>query len=192
MTNKFNPTKRLQSLYCVWINTGNPRRPLECFWIDSEMRGFQDVSLANNESIPVSACGTEGKRIGCIRKKASPTRRGFESLRKRRRSSGLMNRGARSLTRILIALTVLLTSAWADVGGRIGRPVADSFIIRDRQNLQFRKALLPTATKSLIKLYESDELVTLRLRQSQLGRKRVGLICQNFQVIGGSGLEANL
>jgi hypothetical protein len=60
------------------------------------------------------------------------------------------------------------------------------------QTRQLKKALLPTATKSLIELHQGDEFVALRLRQSQLRRKRVGVVCQHLQVIGSPGLEANL
>ena len=51
---------------------------------------------------------------------------------------------------------------------------------------------MPTATKSLIELDQGDEFVALCLRQSQLRRKRVGVVCQYLQVIGSPGLEANL
>jgi hypothetical protein len=60
------------------------------------------------------------------------------------------------------------------------------------QTRQLKKALLPTATKSLIELHQGDEFVALRLCQSQLRRKRVGVVCQHLQVIGSPGLEANL
>ena len=56
----------------------------------------------------------------------------------------------------------------------------------------FNDALLPTAAKSLIELHQSDELVALCLRQSELGGKRVGLVGQHFQVIGSAGFEAYL
>jgi hypothetical protein len=125
MTNKFIPTERLHSLYCIWIKTGNPRRPLECLWIDLEMRSFQVASFANNESIRAVADETERKRTECSRRKASPAAQRFADLRARRRSWGRLNRGVGSLTRILIALAVLLTSAWADVGGRISGVVTD-------------------------------------------------------------------
>lgn len=51
---------------------------------------------------------------------------------------------------------------------------------------------MPTATKSLIEVDESDEFVALRLCQSQLCCKRVSLVGQNFQIIGSPGLEVNL
>jgi len=63
-------------------------------------------------------------------------------------------------------------------------------------NKQYRRLccqrLLPTAAKSLIELDHCNEFVALRLRQSELGGKRVGLVCQYFQVIGGSGFESYL
>jgi hypothetical protein len=125
MTNKFIPMERLQSLYCIWIKTGNPRQPLECLWIDLEVRSFQVASFANSESIPAEADETEGKRTTCIREKASPTGQRIADLRARRHFSGLVKKRAGSLARILIALAVLLTSAWADVGGRISGVVTD-------------------------------------------------------------------
>ena len=33
------------ALYCVWITTGDPRRPLECAWIDPEFRSFQFMDI---------------------------------------------------------------------------------------------------------------------------------------------------
>jgi hypothetical protein len=39
------------SLSCVWIATGNPRRPLECVWIDS------------NATVALGATGTEGDAV---------------------------------------------------------------------------------------------------------------------------------
>jgi hypothetical protein len=41
MKNTFIPTLSLQSLYCVWIKTGNPSHRLEWVWIDPELRSFQ-------------------------------------------------------------------------------------------------------------------------------------------------------
>jgi len=119
MTNLFNPTKRLQSVYCVWIKTGNLRHPLDCVWIDLGRR------LANNESIRVAACETDGKRTQSVGKRGSPTGQCIADLRVRRRSSGPLNRRGGSLLRLLIALAVLLSSAWAGVGGRISGVVTD-------------------------------------------------------------------
>jgi hypothetical protein len=73
MTKIFTPTKRLQSLYCIWTKTGNPRRPLDCIWIDLEMRSFQHLSLANNELIPAAADETNCAGSTCLRKKAPHT-----------------------------------------------------------------------------------------------------------------------
>lgn len=101
----FNTMKRLQSLYCIWIKTGNLRHPLKCVWLDLEMRSARVTSLAYNESIRAAAGEIERKRTQCVRKKLSRPRP--------------MNEGVYSLARLLIALVILLTTAWADVGGRI-------------------------------------------------------------------------
>ena len=120
MTNKFTPITKLQSLCCIWIKTGKPRRPLECVWIDLEMRSFEVASFAKDESVP-AADETEGKRTTCFHRRALGTGRCMADVRAQRRSSGLVNRTVSSLARILIALAVLLTVAWADVGGRLPR-----------------------------------------------------------------------
>jgi hypothetical protein len=46
MTNTFIPTLSRQPLYCVWIETGNPARPLDRVWIDPELRSFVNVEIA--------------------------------------------------------------------------------------------------------------------------------------------------
>lgn len=39
---RFNPTVYTTSrLSCVWIETGNPRNPLACIWIDAAMTAFR-------------------------------------------------------------------------------------------------------------------------------------------------------
>ena len=57
MTNTFIPTLGRHPLYCVWIATGNPSRPLACVWIDPELRTFQvpdtgRTAAAREESFP--------------------------------------------------------------------------------------------------------------------------------------------
>ena len=32
-------TRRVQSLFCMWMETGNTRQPLACVWIDPEAKG---------------------------------------------------------------------------------------------------------------------------------------------------------
>ena len=46
MTNTFIPTLSRNPLYCVWIETGNPARPLDRVWIDPELRSLVDVEKA--------------------------------------------------------------------------------------------------------------------------------------------------
>jgi hypothetical protein len=41
MTNTFIPTLGRHPLYCVWITTGNPSRPLACVWIDPDCAIFR-------------------------------------------------------------------------------------------------------------------------------------------------------
>ncbi len=112
MTKTFNTMKRLQSLYCTWIKTGNPRHPLECVWLNLEMRSARVTSFAFNESIRATVDEIEGERTQCVRKKLSRPRP--------------MDEAVYSLARLLIALAVLLVPAWADVGGRITGVVSDS------------------------------------------------------------------
>jgi hypothetical protein len=45
MTNNFIPALPRHALYCVWITTGDSRRPLECVWIDPEFRSFQFMDI---------------------------------------------------------------------------------------------------------------------------------------------------
>ena len=82
MTNTFIPALSRQPLYCVWIETGNPARPLDRVWIDPELRSFVNVELAaanratNDESetealaetLPGAALSrTTSTRAGAIR-----------------------------------------------------------------------------------------------------------------------------
>jgi hypothetical protein len=98
MTNQFIPMERLQSLYCLWIKTGNPRQPLECLWIDLEMRSFQVASFAYSESIPAVARETEVERTKCVRNEPSPAQ-GMEIVRARRGAFGSLNGKVGSVTR---------------------------------------------------------------------------------------------
>lgn len=45
MTNNLISALPRHALYCVWITTGDPRRPLECAWIDPEFRSFQFMDI---------------------------------------------------------------------------------------------------------------------------------------------------
>src|SRR5580704_17956721 len=57
MTNTFIPTLSRYPLYCVWIKTGNPARPLDCVWIDPELRSFVNVEAVS----PIRATNDEGE-----------------------------------------------------------------------------------------------------------------------------------
>jgi Ca-activated chloride channel family protein len=69
MANNFIPTLPRHTLYCVWIATGDPRRPLECIWIDPEFRSFHlmdsqqmttpDGKTLSAERFPVSVPADE-------------------------------------------------------------------------------------------------------------------------------------
>jgi len=48
MKNTFTPLKGRLGLYCVWIETGNPRCPLACVWIDPE---FRNIRIAEETSL---------------------------------------------------------------------------------------------------------------------------------------------
>lgn len=45
------------AMHCVWIETGNPRQPLACVWIDRDLRMAQDDddSLPHEHALCVSA-----------------------------------------------------------------------------------------------------------------------------------------
>jgi hypothetical protein len=41
------------TLSCVWIATGNPRRPLECVWIDSDVRAALGATGTEDGAVPL-------------------------------------------------------------------------------------------------------------------------------------------
>jgi hypothetical protein len=43
------PTARRSTLSCVWIETGNPARPLACTWISPVQRMLGDCEERENE-----------------------------------------------------------------------------------------------------------------------------------------------
>jgi Ca-activated chloride channel homolog len=60
MGNNFIATLPRHTLYCVWITTGDPRRPLKCIWIDPEFRSFrlmdrQQMTTAGAKTMPGSS-----------------------------------------------------------------------------------------------------------------------------------------
>lgn len=65
------------------------------------------------------------------------------------------------------------------------------------KNLRAQKSLgayqlLPTASQRLVDLNQGNQFVALRLRQSQLSRKRISFIGQHLQVVGCPRFEAHL
>src|ERR1700724_939831 len=124
MTNTFIPTLSRQPLYCVWIETGNPARPLDRVWIDPELRSFVNVEIAapihatNDECEPealAEALPPEGLFAGQLSILA--VRR--EELKIK--ASSVMKR----LSWVVVVLCLLLNIAWADVAGRISGIISD-------------------------------------------------------------------
>jgi hypothetical protein len=122
MPTKFISTFPCQGLYCVWIATGNPRQPLACIWIDPQMRTYE---LEYSNRVPagyakpnrsVSEVEVHQDRHEFVSRPGTPNSpRGHAKLPTILRSCAL----------IVIALSVLVNPAWADVGGRVAGFVAD-------------------------------------------------------------------
>lgn len=49
------PGIRRSALSCVWIETGNPKLPLACIWVDSEMRIALDAGNRQEQAQPCCA-----------------------------------------------------------------------------------------------------------------------------------------
>jgi len=124
MTNTFIPTLSRNPLYCVWIETGNPARPLDRVWIDPEFRSFVEVETASpiretsNECEPealAEALPPEGLFAGrlsilAVRREEMKIKAG--SVMKRLSWAG-------------VVLCFLLNIARADVAGRISGIISD-------------------------------------------------------------------
>jgi hypothetical protein len=63
MTNTFIPTLGRNPLYCVWIETGNPARPLDRIWIDPELRSFVEAETATPIHATNDECESEAVTI---------------------------------------------------------------------------------------------------------------------------------
>jgi len=113
MTTKFISNFPHLGLYCVWIKTGNPRRPLACIWIDPETRtsGLQYVRQPSEPRASRLANKTEA----CRDRKLNVSRRLATSRQRHATPPGV----ALSFALIAIAVLILLNAAWADIGGRI-------------------------------------------------------------------------
>jgi hypothetical protein len=120
MTNNFIPTLSRQPLYCVWIETGNPAHPLDCVWIDPELRSFVNVEIAasNDENKPEAPAEPLSKEGLCAGQLFMTQVRREE---KRARECSAMNR----LSWVVVVLWFLLSTAWADVAGRVSGMVSD-------------------------------------------------------------------
>ena len=49
------------ALHCVWIETGNPRQPLACVWIDREVRIAHDNEDSQREGHTLIGDATFGQ-----------------------------------------------------------------------------------------------------------------------------------
>jgi hypothetical protein len=123
MTNKSIPTLSRDPLYCVWINTGNPSRPLTGVWIDPQLRSFQ---------FPVPAIEATSNP----RTRTDASQRGTSASRHQGPLSGSIGippgktkvqilGAAGVLVSTMAVLFMLLTSSWADVAGRISGFLSD-------------------------------------------------------------------
>lgn len=123
MPTNFVSTLPRMGLYCVWIPTGNPRPPLACIWIDPELRS---CGLEHFQQAPtgcVESSQLRNKPETCRDRKHKSSRR-LVSFEVSQLSQANGNR-ARWVALVLLALSVLLNLAWADVGGRITGVVTD-------------------------------------------------------------------
>jgi hypothetical protein len=105
MTTQSSSAVLHQGLYCVWIATGNPRRPFACVWIDPETRSS---GLEYVHQFPVPFSKIRLGRVG-----------------RRRRWAANTAARLRSLALITIALLISPDAARADIGGRISGLVTD-------------------------------------------------------------------
>jgi Carboxypeptidase regulatory-like domain len=123
MTNTFIPTLSRNPLYCVWIETGNPARPLDCVWIDPELRSFVNVETASpiratNESEPeTSADPLLGKGLFAAQSSITPIRWGEMQVK--------VCSAMKRLSWVVVVLSFLLNIASADVAGRISGIISD-------------------------------------------------------------------
>jgi hypothetical protein len=124
MTNSFIPTLSRYPLYCVWIETGNPSHPLDCVWIDPELRSFVNLETAspiratNDESEPESSADPLlGKGIFAPQSSIAPVGRKLLNVK--------AYSAIKKLSWVLVVLWLLLTTASADVAGRISGMIID-------------------------------------------------------------------
>jgi hypothetical protein len=123
MPTKFISTLPREGLYCVWVATGDPRRPLACIWIDPQMRSYQFESVRSTSAGGVTQTGNESEMCR-DRKPKSSRRLVISNVSRQWRTS--RTQVARWIALVVVMLSVLCNPAWADVGGRIAGVVTDS------------------------------------------------------------------
>jgi hypothetical protein len=124
MTNKFIPTLSRNPLYCVWIKTGNPARPLDRVWIDPEFRSFVELETASPMRETNHGCEPESLA------EAPPPEglfAGWLSILAVRREAMKVEAGSvmKRLSWVGVVLCFLLNIARADVAGRISGIISD-------------------------------------------------------------------
>ena len=123
MTNTFIPTLSRQPLYCVWIETGNPAHPLDCVWMDPELRSFVDVEVAPPRA---TNHGNEPEAFGRARSTEGALRRALFTIPFTRKAmKGKTRSAVKRCSWVVILLCFLLHTACADMAGRISGMVND-------------------------------------------------------------------
>jgi hypothetical protein len=127
MTNTFIPTLGRQPLYCVWIKTGNPSRPLACVCIDPQVGSFQfsDSALEGSSATRVWTGAYERGTSSPGFQQESPFPKRIPMPSQEEEPKTKTHCAAGRLLFALAVLCVLLSSAWADVAGRISGLVSD-------------------------------------------------------------------
>ena len=114
MTSTFIPTLGRHPLYCVWLETGNPSRPLACVWIDPELRTFQFPDV---ESVASTREKTDEHEPDTLAERFIPASQRRDMKTKTRLT-------LRPLSWVSVVFC-LLNAAWADVAGKISGMVND-------------------------------------------------------------------
>jgi hypothetical protein len=155
MTNTFIPTLSHHPLYCVWIETGNPGRPLDRVWIDPELRSFVDAEIAAPIRETNNQCEPEAPAEPVPKKGLFAGQLSILAVRKEEmkvKAGSVMKR----LSWVVVVLWFLLNIAWADVAGRISGMVSDP-----------SGAFVPSATVSLNNVGNGTKQTTTTNDQGQ-------------------------
>ena len=124
MPTNFVSTLPRTGLYRVWIATGHPRQPLASIWIDPQMRSYASEYFQQAPSGCAESCSlTEATKSCRNRRLKSSTR--LMTLKASRQSQARTAGVVRWVALAVLALSILLNPAWADVGGRITGVVTD-------------------------------------------------------------------